>query len=115
MHRTRLAVNKSEQMKTANGGEAVEIRFSEGIFTVEAVKKSAYSMADRLNIEIASRGGEIICIIRSSGQAETLLELEQDFRRQVLDYDLRAQIAKETEPTRNLILALAFSKTGVQG
>jgi hypothetical protein len=32
----------------------------------------------------------------------------------VLDQDLRASIARETEPVRNAVLALAFSRTGLQ-
>lgn len=35
------------------------------------------------------------------------------FRREVLDQDLREQLKKETEQVRNLILAHAFSKTGI--
>jgi His-Xaa-Ser system protein HxsD len=37
----------------------------------------------------------------------------QDFRKEVLDQHLRARIAKETESIRHLILAHAFSRTGL--
>ncbi len=42
--------------------------------------------------------------------AETILE---NFKKEVLDQDLREKIAKETEEVRNLILAHAFSKTSI--
>ena len=37
------------------------------------------------------------------------------FKNEVLDQDLRSIIAKETEATRNAVLAFALSKTGLQG
>jgi His-Xaa-Ser system protein HxsD len=38
----------------------------------------------------------------------------ESFKKDVLDYHLRAKIKAETAPVRNLILGLAFSKTGLQ-
>ena len=38
-----------------------------------------------------------------------------DFRNEVLDQVLRARIRTETEEVRNLILSLAFSRTGLTG
>ena len=40
-------------------------------------------------------------------------ELKHRFRAEVNDQILRARIAKETEPLRNLVFALAFSQTGL--
>ena len=37
------------------------------------------------------------------------------FKNEILDQDLRGIIARETEGTRNAILAFALSKTGLQG
>ncbi len=94
--------------------EAAEVRFSEAIFATEAIKRAAYSMADRLDVSMSSAGGEIICQLYSRKPEFQVVELAQDFRKEVLDYDLRIRVSKETEPFRNLILSLAFSKTGVQ-
>ena len=41
-------------------------------------------------------------------------KLINEFKRELLDQQLRISIKKETEPQRNLILAYAFSKTGLQ-
>ena len=38
-----------------------------------------------------------------------------DFQTEVLDQNLREKIKLETAPTRNLILAHAFSRTGLVG
>jgi His-Xaa-Ser system protein HxsD len=40
-------------------------------------------------------------------------DLKHRFRAEVNDQILRARIAKETEPLRNLVFALAFSQTGL--
>ena len=40
-------------------------------------------------------------------------ELKHRFRAEVNDQILRLRIAKETEPLRNLVFALAFSRTGL--
>jgi His-Xaa-Ser system protein HxsD len=37
----------------------------------------------------------------------------ESFKKEVLDQDLRLKLKAETEPIRNLILAHAFSKTGL--
>jgi len=42
------------------------------------------------------------------------LKIINAFKRELLDQQLRLSIKKETEPQRNLILAYAFSKTGLQ-
>ena len=47
---------------------------------------------------------------RSGGDGD---ELRHRFRAEVNDQILRLRIAKETEPLRNLVFALAFSQTGL--
>ena len=41
------------------------------------------------------------------------MTLKHRFRAEVNDQILRVRIAKETEPLRNLVFALAFSRTGL--
>ena len=52
-------------------------------------------------------------LLRDKAQND-LEAAERELRAEVLDQDLRASIARETEPVRNAILALAFSRTGLQ-
>ena len=67
-------------------------------------------------MDIAPDTTGVVCTLRANTGARnfTLSDAERDFRTEVLDQDLRAQIAKETEPLRNLVLSLAFTKTGLQ-
>lgn len=93
------------------------ISFPKDVYSLTAIKKAAYRFSDRLSIEIIPGDRAIECVCRflrpcSEDDAQRSLEA---FRIEVLDHDLRLAIAKETETTRNAILAYAFSKTGLQG
>ncbi|SOY74516.1 Radical SAM pair-associated protein [Cupriavidus phytorum] len=85
------------------------------VYSLEAVQKAAYRFIDRLTILISQRQGTVICELDSvSGAQIPTDDLLADFKRELLDQQLRFQIKRETEPTRNLILAYAFSRTGLQ-
>jgi His-Xaa-Ser system protein HxsD len=91
--------------------------FSAQVYSIETIKKAAYRFSDVLSIGIIPRSGEIECILHFLSETK---EEEQEerivgaFRNEVLDQDLRSIIAKETEATRNAVLAFALSKTGLQ-
>jgi len=44
---------------------------------------------------------------------QSFLSAVQEFKKDALDYQLRHRLAVETQPIKNLILGLAFSKTGL--
>lgn len=86
------------------------------VYSLEAVQKAAYRFIDRLTILISQIDGQILCDIDPvANLARPLDEVLADFKRELLDQQLRSQIKAETEPVRNLILALAFSRSGLQG
>lgn len=91
------------------------VHFAADVFDIAAIKRAAYRLSDKLVVEITPNADGIDCVLRATTTKQNLLSLEAEFRNHVLDYDLRARIAKETEPLRNLVLSLAFSKTGLQG
>lgn len=95
----------------------VLVHFPNDVFSVDAIKRAAYRLSDRIVVDIEPAATGIVCKLRANSDARSpnLADAERDFRTEVLDQDLRAQIAKETEPLRNLVLSLAFSKTGLQG
>jgi His-Xaa-Ser system protein HxsD len=92
----------------------VVVKFAAGVFSIDAIKRAAYRFVDRLTIEIEPHADEIVCRLRPNAANPDPAALESEFRNEVLDQDLRIQIGHETEPLRNLILSLAFSKTGLQ-
>jgi His-Xaa-Ser system protein HxsD len=80
--------------------------------TPDAVQRAAYRFSDRLAAEVRTDDDEIVCLLSFADDlAERIDELLADFRNEVLDQVLRERIRRETEPVRNLILALAFSNT----
>lgn len=94
-----------------------EISFDSVLFSIEAVKAACYRLLDRFSPEIELKDGKIVCHLTfdegvSPAAAELLIS---NLRKEVLDQDLRLRLKTETEPVRNLILAHAFSKTGLIG
>ena len=95
-----------------------KVVFSSQVYSVETIKKAAYRFSDVMAVAITTRPGEIECVVEFLSETNKQEQPEQilaDFRNEVLDQDLRATIAKETEATRNAILAFALSRTGLQG
>jgi His-Xaa-Ser system protein HxsD len=92
--------------------------FSSHVYSIETIKKAAYRFSDVLSIDIVLRSDEIECVLHflaGSKEEEQAPQIVAAFKNEVLDQDLRSIIAKETEATRNAVLAFALSKTGLQG
>jgi His-Xaa-Ser system protein HxsD len=100
-------------MSDKDSGKTV-IRFDNRIYRLPAIKKAAYKYINSFTTDISLEENEIVCALMfiSPTNEERLI---QDFKKEVLDQDLREQIRNETEPIRNLIFALAFSKIGIAG
>lgn len=91
---------------------SVELTFDAASHTADAIQRAAYRFCDRISIELISGEAEHRCILEAVGDTN-LDALIGDFRTEVLDQVLRERIRAETEPIRTMILAQAFSKTGV--
>lgn len=93
----------------------MKLELDEQIYCLEVVQKAAYRFIDRLTILISKGADKLICEIEPVLGAEAQLnEHIANFKRELLDQQLRKQIKDETEPARNLILAYAFSRSGLQ-
>jgi hypothetical protein len=57
----------------------------------------------------------IVCNVRMRKESTDAVvdSVLERLRREVIDHDLRLRIRHDTETTRNLILAHAFSRTGI--
>jgi His-Xaa-Ser system protein HxsD len=91
--------------------------FSAQVYSVETIKKAAYRFSDVLSIDIVPRVDDIECILHFLSDPKDEEQIDRilaAFKNEVLDQDLRAIIARETEATRNAVLAFALSKTGLQ-
>lgn len=91
---------------------SAELTFDTASHTADAIQRAAYRFCDRISIELVSDEAAHRCTLKPVGDA-SLDALIGDFRTEVLDQVLRERIRAETEPIRTMILAQAFSKTGV--
>jgi His-Xaa-Ser system protein HxsD len=91
------------------------LTFDATVYSADAIKKAAYRSIDKFAVNIAKEGNEIKCILtfKESAPDPQIKTYLDEFKKEVLDQDLRESIKKETEGVRNLILAHAFSKTGL--
>lgn len=96
---------------------SVLLTFDEQAYCVEAIQKAAYRSMNSLVADIAIRDRQIQCTLHPAlGRSDSAFDLAvQEFKKEVLDQQLRLKIKAETEPVRNLILSIAFSRTGLQG
>ena len=89
--------------------------FDSAVYDLDTIKKAAYRFLDKFSPDIRITDGQIVCDLAfpNASPAEVVRTID-DFRKEVLDQDLRRSIGKETAPLRNAILALAFASSKLQ-
>ena len=92
----------------------LEVSFPLSMFSLEAIKRAAYALMARATVEFETTPAKVRCILVPTSLVEEPEALERDFRREIVDQDLRISIEAQTEPMRNAILGLTFSRTGLQ-
>jgi His-Xaa-Ser system protein HxsD len=71
-------------------------------------------LSDKLACDVTTKEDGHRCVLEiTESAADEDGALIAEFRNEVLDETLRARIREETQEVRNLILALAFSQTGL--
>ncbi|MBO3276246.1 His-Xaa-Ser system protein HxsD [Pseudomonas schmalbachii] len=92
------------------------IEFDQRLYTADAVQSAAYRAMNALTVDIRVEGERLLCqLTPNDGIGSEAFSLAvQEFKKDALDYQLRQKLKTETESVRNLILSLAFSKTGLQ-
>lgn len=112
------------RIEPENGGEGPESSFAvvEGtialmidvrVYRLTAVKKAAYRMADRCTAVIGALADPLVPVtlrFKPGTTASSARETARLYFQELLDQELREQIADETSALRTLILAHAFSK-----
>lgn len=85
------------------------------VYAPEAVQNAAYRFIDRIAVLVSLEPDLVVCQIElKAGSTSDLDDIVNDFKRELLDQNLRLQIKRETQEARNLILSLAFSNSGLQ-
>ncbi len=93
----------------------VTLIFDATVYSADAIKKAAYRSINRFSINISIEKNQLKCSLsfKESITEPQIKYFIDEFKKDVLDQDLRESIKKETEGVRNLILAHTFSKTGL--
>jgi His-Xaa-Ser system protein HxsD len=97
----------------AAGAAGIMLVFDQATADLDALQRSAYALAAEMTVDIRIRDADYLCTLFPREQGTAAEELKHRFRAEVNDQILRIRIAKETEPLRNLVFALAFSRTGL--
>ena len=102
-------------MASDEGVHTLTVTFDGKVYSLIAVKKAAYKHSHVFTADIVVVDVEIRCLITFEQPVteEQGFRLINEFKKEVLDQDLRDKLKVETESVRNVILAHAFSKTGL--
>jgi His-Xaa-Ser system protein HxsD len=90
-----------------------ELSYSRDGHSVDAVQRAAYRLSDRISCQVEPGGDAIavtVTVLDDEADADALIA---ELRTEVLDQVLRERIRAETGDVRNLVLAMAFSRTGL--
>ncbi len=87
------------------------VAFDAESHSADAIQRAAYKYADRFSIELTRDGDQYRCKVVFAERVDD--EIVAAFRSEVLDQVLRERIREETAGVRNLVLALAFSNSGL--
>lgn len=90
----------------------LKIEFDPAAYNLIAIEKAAYRGSKFFTSDIQI-SNNIICTLTACANVriEDFNHAVEEFKKNVLDYQLREKIKIETQAVRNLILGLAFSKT----
>lgn len=93
------------------------LNFPVAFYEIEAIQKSAYKSLNFFTLDLQASPDEFHCkFTANNGVSDELFaHALEDFKKEVLDQQLRLKLKAETESVRNLILGIAFSNTGLQG
>lgn len=99
------------QSKIHNG--AIELEINGSLFSKETVLKTLYWFGDKFLIDISTKEGNYLVSLKPLSNLnlsdEDLEQYLQKVQRDIIDFDLRETINKETINIRELLIAKAFS------
>lgn len=90
------------------------LRIDSTVFDLRTIKETAYRFADKFSVDIMQEGNQYhITLLSLNTENFDAASAENYFRQELIDQDLRRIIREETANVRNLILANAFSRSGL--
>ena len=96
---------------TSEGHGVSVLQVDATVYPLKAILKTAYWFTDRCYLHLQYGEGDIVEIRFKGKPGRVQAHPGEEFMNRLLDQTLRDQIAAETAPLRNLIVAHALSKT----
>jgi His-Xaa-Ser system protein HxsD len=89
------------------------VQFDRKVYKLNAVKKAAYKYGGLFYVLLDETDEFITATLKSKADCQAPNLAAEEFCNEVLDQELREEIAAETSGIRDLLLAHAFSKTSL--
>ena len=94
--------------------QSIIVRFSHDVVSVESLLKACYWFSRDFACEVTEDdAGHSIVSLRPKVPGVSLERVHDDFMNQALDFALRERVNANTADIRDLLLAKAFSESGV--
>ena len=95
--------------------DSLLVAYELSFYSAEAIQKAAYKGMNHFTFHLEVAGDKLLCKLNRNIKTsdEAFENAVEEFKKNVLDYQLREKIKTETEPLRNLVLSIAFSNTGL--
>lgn len=97
---------------TENEDGSLNVLVDLQMFSQSTVKKAAYKFTGECTFFFEHVNEKTLAVTLTFANAKDKFGIASAFTNELIDQDLREKIARETETTRELILAHAFSKSG---
>lgn len=91
----------------------LELSWDKHTVPLEALERAMYALAQQLSGTISDAGDRWATEIYPRSPAGDLASLAHRIRQEVTDQALRLKVAEQGAAIRNLVFALAFSRTGL--
>ncbi|WXL24650.1 His-Xaa-Ser system protein HxsD [Ectopseudomonas mendocina] len=94
---------------------SVFLSFDEKLYNPESIQKAAYRGQHAFTLSLCAQGGALTCelLANITTSEEAFRVAVEEFRKDVLDYQLRIKLQEQTANIRNMILGVAFSNSGL--
>lgn len=94
--------------------DGLVVRLQVSVYGADAVARAVHRFTDRCYVHLEYDGSDhLLCRLKAKRPGDDLRALGGEIVNEALDQMLRAQLAAETEQTRLLLLAHAFSNTNI--
>jgi His-Xaa-Ser system protein HxsD len=93
--------------------QPLEMTWPRSTTPLEAIERALYALADQVSGVVAEFGSSWLVTLHPRSSSAPAERLQHRMRQEVTDQTLRVRIAERTDPIRNLVFALAFSRSGI--